>query len=483
MAMRSLTGEESGRGAWTSVGAVVVVAVIAGGNLLWWLGDRPDPEPMTEAARLGVLQDDRDRAQRAEQEAARAKAVATAAAADPALGPAPKRVEVTAAQVKKVPLAPIAVPTERLVTIQPGETLTAALGRLFIHGPTAARVVKAYSTLRKPRRLQVGQRLFARFESPSPMDAEGLISLVVAPRRRRAGVTVVRRTKADRHEYVAKEGGVPGSLMRRALRCGIGASLSRSLSRCGHGPGLASLISVALGRRMSLRSDVRAGDEIRVVFDELVAAGERVRYERLLAISYRGQRRKLTGIYFDDGRGRADWFAASGSALEPMFLREPVSGGRHTSSFGMRLHPILGVRKMHNGTDFAAATGTPIKAAADGKVIKVKSGGAAGRHVRIKHLFGYQSEYMHLSRFARRTRVGAAIKKGQVLGYVGTSGRSTAPHLHYGIIKNGNYIDPVQTHGIPGIGVAARDKKRFAEHAAELMKLLRALDDGGSGDT
>jgi len=315
------------------------------------------------------------------------------------------------------------------------------------------------------------------------MDAESLVSLVVAPSGRGRGVTVERVRSEGTVGYKAREGGIPGTVVRRALRCGVATSLARSLQRCGHGRALVGMVAAALRSRVSLRSDVRPGDELRVVYDELVAAGERVRYERILAVQYTGERARTLGVYFDNGRGTADWYAPTGDALDPMFLREPVGGARLTSGYGMRMHPILKVQKMHHGLDFAAPTGTPVRASADGRIVRVTSGPAAGRNIRIQHLLGYRSEYLHLSRFARRAKVGKRVKKGQVIGYVGSTGRSTAPHLHYGVSRGGTYLDPVKTFAIPGRGVAERDKKAYSAHAAKMMKLLRALQDDGSGDS
>jgi murein DD-endopeptidase MepM/ murein hydrolase activator NlpD len=471
------------RSALPSIGAIVVVVAVVAGNSWWLLHDEPTAPPMSEGERLQVLQDDRERVQQAAEEQEAARAEANRPDNTVATEPKVEKLELSAAQVARRPVVPLPQPIERLASVRPGDSLTSALQRLFIHGPTAYRLVAAYSKLRKPRRLQVGNLLFARFDSPSPMDAESLISLVVAPKRGGKGITIERRREGDKTTYVAKEGGLPGVVERRALRCAITASLSRSLQRCGHGPSLASLVSSGLAARLSLRSDVRRGDEARIVYDELVAAGEHVRYERVLAIRYRGERKLLTGIWFDDRHGRADWFLPSGAALEPMFTTSLVAGARLTSGFGMRLHPILGVRKMHNGTDYAAASGTPVRAAADGTIVKASSGGAAGNHLRIKHQGGYLTEYMHLSRFSRRSRPAKKILKGQVIGYVGSTGRSTAPHLHFGVIKGGSYVDPMSIREVAGIGVAGRYKARFDRHAEEVMKLLDALDKDGSGDS
>ena len=471
------------RGTLPSIGAVLVVAAVVAGNSWWLLRDDQTAPQMTQTERLQVLRTERNRVERA----ALAEEVARREGNRPddsvAVQPNAKKLELSAAEVERQPVAPVAMPTERLVSVQPGDSLTAALQRLYIHGPTAQRVVSAYAKLRKPRRLQVGSLLFARFDSPSPMDAESLLSVVVTNKNGGNGITIERKRDEEKTTYLAKVGGIPGIRERRALRCTVTASLSRSLQRCGHEAGLATLVSSALGTRLSLRSDVRRGDEIQVIYDELVGAGKRIRYERVLAVRYRGQRSKMTGIWFGSDKGGGDWFTPEGMALEPMFTSNLVAGARLTSGFGMRLHPILKVRKMHNGMDYAAPTGTPVRAAADGIVTKTARGGAAGNHLRIRHALGYQTEYMHLSRFSRRSRRGKRVRKGQTIGYVGSTGRSTAPHLHFGVMKSGTYVDPLSIRNVAGKGVATRDRKRFEQHVTTMMKLLTALDEGDIGDT
>lgn len=476
------TGTRRGPGALPSLGALIVVLVVLGGNS-WRMSRRTAaPASMSESERLGVLRVDRAHAEQ-QQRRAELTVHPPAVSETPATEPPQRKVEIAAARVDARPIVPALAPTERIVQVQTGETLSGALERLFVHGPTAYAVIKAYSKLRRPRHLRVGSHLFARLDSPSPMDAEALRVLVVAPPNGSRGVTITRSRASGKATWLATEGGVPGTVVQRALRCGVSTSLGRSLQRCGHGQQLTAMVSAALGPRVSLRSDVRPGDELRVVYDELVAAGERVRYERLHAVQYHGERAQVLAVYFADGAGRGDWYAADGSALDPMFLREPVGSARLTSGYGMRLHPILGVRKMHFGLDFAASTGTAVRASADGRVIKVASGGPAGRNLRLAHALGYQTEYMHLSRFARRATSGASVRRGQVIGFVGSTGRSTAPHLHYGVLRAGKYVDPVTTFAVPGVGVSERDRPAFELHAARMRKLLRALDDEGIGDS
>jgi len=474
----TIIGKERERGASLqaipSLGAAAVVVAVLIANSWWMLRSEPEPTQMKQVARLQALQKDRDRSvQAAAEEAARLEQPApTPKLVIPANTPRP--LELSEAEVKAVPQPPRPVPAERSAVLKAGETLSAILDRLFVPASTAGVITNAYRKLRNPRRLRPGQRFWGRFESPSPMDAESLISLVIAPSGPGQGVTIERQREGGLTHYVAVEGGLPGHQVRRALRCGIVGSLTTSLMRCGHGQKLAARVATVLRARLDLRTDLRPGDELRVVFDELIAGGERLRYGHLLAVTYTGRRSSLVALYYDNERGRSGWYDKRGEAIEAMFLRRPTQG-RLTSVYGMRMHPILHVMKPHLGIDWAAPTGTPVRAAADGKIIAVATGAAAGRYLRMEHGRGYKTEYMHLSRFASRSKRGARLRRGQVIGYVGSTGRSTAPHLHFGARRFGKHIDPALLRDIPGEGVARRDRRAFMAHARELLALLDAL--------
>ncbi|MEM7071641.1 MAG: M23 family metallopeptidase, partial [Pseudomonadota bacterium] len=142
--------------------------------------------------------------------------------------------------------------------------------------------------------------------------------------------------------------------------------------------------------------------------------------------------------------GTTGFFNATGQSAQRALLKTPISAGRLSSAFGMRRHPILGYNKMHKGIDFAAPIGTPIFAAGDGVVEKIGWNGGYGRYIRIRHNATYKTAYAHLSRFSKQLKRGKRVLQGQVIGYVGTSGRSTGPHLHYEVIKHKTQINPAK---------------------------------------
>jgi murein DD-endopeptidase MepM/ murein hydrolase activator NlpD len=161
-----------------------------------------------------------------------------------------------------------------------------------------------------------------------------------------------------------------------------------------------------------------------------------------------------------------------------LFLRQPLQVGRQTSNFGMRLHPILHKMKAHFGVDFAANVGTPVYAAGDGHLVSAERAGAAGNVVRVRHDGGYLTEYMHLQRFATSVKPGDVVHKGQVVGFVGSTGLSTGPHLHFGVKHNSKYLDPASLGGVVQPAVGSRERNAFEAESKTLLDLLSALGKG-----
>ena len=190
------------------------------------------------------------------------------------------------------------------------------------------------------------------------------------------------------------------------------------------------------------------------------------------ALSVGGQ--FLEGYRFVVAPGEVAYFDRSGRSLRKFLLRTPVDGARLSSRFGMRKHPILGYTRMHKGVDFAAPTGTPMYAAGDGKVVAAKRNGGYGRYIQIHHTNEYSTAYAHLSRFAKGMTPGRRVQQGQVIGFVGTTGRSTGPHLHYEVLRNGAQINPLQLKQPANQQLAGADLERFR---AEVARIDRLRDD------
>jgi murein DD-endopeptidase MepM/ murein hydrolase activator NlpD len=228
---------------------------------------------------------------------------------------------------------------------------------------------------------------------------------------------------------------------------------------------------------VDFQRDLQPGDRFEVLFERLYdARGKAVGTGAIAyaALTLSGRTIKLYR-YLSAGAQSAEFFTERGESVKKAVLRTPVDGARLSSGFGMRLHPILGYTKLHRGIDFAAPPGAPIMAASDGVVASAGPSGAYGNLVVLRHAGVYETAYAHMSRIARAITPGTPVRQGEVIGYVGATGRATGPHLHYEVRINGEPIDPVAIETQPGQALAGQDLVRFPELARTVDRQLAAL--------
>ncbi|MGD8331486.1 MAG: peptidoglycan DD-metalloendopeptidase family protein [Acidobacteriota bacterium] len=347
-----------------------------------------------------------------------------------------------------------------------GDSLAAILAR---HGVDAGEVQRWWRAARPTRdlsKLAVGQKLELSFSEENQLvrlgyqigDSERLIverespdgfrtrleepNVVVAP--------VGARGTVDTSFYdAARDAGIPESVISEMV----------------------DLLSV----RIDFGSRVRPGDRFRVLYEgRHDENGRRLRPGRVLVAEYQGARQSVSAFLYEDSQGRTAYVDGSGRTLDDSLLRYPLKFTRITSTFSYsRFHPILKKRKPHLGVDFAAPYGTPVRAIGSGKVKWSAWKGAFGRHVEIDHGSGMISAYSHLSRIHPSARTGAHIERGQIIGYVGRTGRATGNHLHFAIFENGRYTNPLKARR--SSPVANVDPGRFAAQHAVLSEQLRAM--------
>jgi len=191
--------------------------------------------------------------------------------------------------------------------------------------------------------------------------------------------------------------------------------------------------------------DIRANDSFRVLYDEQFLNGEKLGNGPILAAEFTNQNTTYRAVRYTNKEGDSNYFTPKGKSMRKAFLRTPVDFARISSHFNLkRRHPILNTIRAHKGTDYAAPTGTPIKAAGNGKVVYAGVKGGYGRTVIIRHGQSYKTLYAHMYRYGKGIRTGKKVKQGQVIGYVGSSGLATGPHLHYEFYKNGAVRNPVR---------------------------------------
>jgi murein DD-endopeptidase MepM/ murein hydrolase activator NlpD len=220
--------------------------------------------------------------------------------------------------------------------------------------------------------------------------------------------------------------------------------------------------------------DVQPGDRFRVVFERLVSPEGELRLGRILASDLEVAGRRLTAFRFDSG-GRSALFDAEGNSLRRAFLRAPVEFRRISSTFARaRRHPVLGTFRRHQGTDYAAGRGTPVMAASEGMVLRAGRAGGYGNLIELRHRSGITTRYAHLRGFARGVRAGARVSQGQVIGYVGSTGLSSGPHLHYEFRVNGVARDSRRVALGNGEPLPAARRPAFERERDRLLALLAA---------
>ena len=249
------------------------------------------------------------------------------------------------------------------------------------------------------------------------------------------------------------EAKIKSSLYSSAIKNSIPASLIIDFARI-------------YGFEIDFQRDIWKNDSFQIIFEkflnekkELVDTGN-ILYANLVLQG------KEHPLYFFKSENMTDYYDERGQSIKKTLMKTPINGARLSSKFGKRKHPILGFTKMHTGTDFAAPTGTPIMASGDGVVMKASWCGGGGNCVKIKHNSKYSTVYAHLSKFGRNIKKGSKVKQGQIIGYVGSTGMSTGPHLHYEVIENGKKINS-QTLKLPsGKTLKGKERKKF-----EIVKL------------
>jgi murein DD-endopeptidase MepM/ murein hydrolase activator NlpD len=198
-----------------------------------------------------------------------------------------------------------------------------------------------------------------------------------------------------------------------------------------------------------------------------------VRPGRILAARYSNGLHEYRALYFEQAEGRGGYYRPDGSSVRRQLLRTPLNYRRVSSRFSRsRLHPILKVRRPHLGIDYAAPYGTPVWVVADGTVFFRGYSGGLGNVVKVRHANGYVSYYGHLSRYARGLKVGQRVQQKEVIGYVGSTGISTGPHLHYQLMKNGRSIDPAAVRTPAGAPIPTAGREAFAQLRDELLREL-----------
>jgi murein DD-endopeptidase MepM/ murein hydrolase activator NlpD len=359
---------------------------------------------------------------------------------------------------------------EVLDTLRRGETVGALFQRHGVADLDLARFDPAHTL--DPRRLRAGIVFSFRRTQPDSMPTSVRIRTtperLVTFTRAAAGWTAGAETIPWRAEPVRIEGGIDNSLYEA-----LDAQVGDDLLDAGDRVRLAWDLADVFAWQMDFTRDIQPGDRFAVLFERLTSREGEVRFGRILASDLTISGKRLTAIRFDSA-GSAAFFDSDGASLRRAFLRAPLAFRRISSTFARaRFHPILGTWRRHEGTDYAAAPGTPVMAAGDGVVLRAGQSGGYGNLIEIRHRNGITTRYGHLRGFARGTHAGSHVSQGQVIGYVGETGLATGPHLHYEFRVNGVAQDSRRANVGHGAPVRAALRPAFEQTRDSLLALLR----------
>ena len=228
------------------------------------------------------------------------------------------------------------------------------------------------------------------------------------------------------------------------------------------------------GFQVDFQRDVWKDDSFQIIYEEYIDDENKVvDTGEIIFANLNLQNQDLQLYKYEYDKNKIDYFDENGKSIRKTLMKTPINGARLSSSYGKRKHPILGYTKMHTGTDFAAPMGTPIMASGDGKVTKAGWCGGGGNCVKIKHNSTYQTVYAHMSKFGQGIKRGARVKQGQIIGYVGSTGMSTGPHLHYEVIENGKKINS-QKLKLPSGKILKGNERRNFEVAKIKIDVLKS---------
>jgi len=372
-------------------------------------------------------------------------------------------------------------PRDVSITLANGEAFVDALTRAGVRAEDRNAAAYALGKLYNMRRLRPSQEIKLTLAEPNRTFFQDISSphafpsyLLALDFRIDAENRILLKRRAD-GAYDAEETATPLTTRIAAIEGRIDGSLYLSAKQLGAPDEVVAGIAQMFAYDVDFQREIFGGDEFEAIFEvryddagRMVGGGEII-YGRL---KWRG-RQKEKGYYRFDaaGVGNPDYFDEKGESARRLLMKTPVDGARLSSGFGTRKHPILGYQKAHKGVDFAAPRGTPIMAAGDGVIERAGPYGSFGNYIRIRHAQGYKTAYAHLNSIKRGVRTGVRVRQGDIIGYVGTTGRSTGPHLHYEVHLQDKPVNPQKLNIATGYELRGAELNSFRVRRDEIDAL------------
>ena len=374
----------------------------------------------------------------------------------PAAGPAPA----------SEPQEPLAVWQE--VTVKSGDSIAAIFARFDIPPRQLHTLLQQGGPTEHLKKIYPGQTLRIMSSAEQglmrlsyPIDR--LNTLEIARNDDAFDVSTVTLTPEFRSKNAS--GVIDSSLFLAAGKAGLSDTLTMELAGI-------------FGWDIDFALDIRKGDRFTVLYEEMYADGENIGNGTILAAEFINHGKRYQAIRYTDAGGKTDYYSLDGKSMRKAFLRTPVEFSRISSGFSLgRKHPVLNTIRAHKGVDYAASTGTPIKATSDGKIVHRGKKGGYGNTIIVQHGSKYSTLYAHMSKYRSGLTTGSRVKQGQIIGYVGSSGLATGPHLHYEFRVDGVHRDPLRVK-LPGADpLANKYRDDFDKKAEALMAQLDLVRD------
>ncbi len=358
------------------------------------------------------------------------------------------------------------------VTIEKGSSLSKIFAQYSLPTSELDQILKLGSDAKSLTRLRTGESISLELSNEQTGDAQlqrlsyklGLDRTLHIVRTEEGDF----KTEVEQHplEY------------RQALGHGIiHDSFYNAATEAGVAPDIVMQLADIFGWKINFLTDIKDGDSFSILYESVYKDGEKVTSGDVLAASFTNNGKLYQAVRHSDSNGNTTYYTPDGKSLERGFLRYPVEFSRISSGFShARLHPVLNVVREHKGVDFAAPSGTPIHASADGKITFQGWKGGYGKVVMLQHDGVYSTVYGHMSRFDPSLSQGDSVKQGQVIGFVGATGYATGPHLHYEFRINGQHQDPLSAQLPEAMPIAANQRARFMSESAQLMAQLTRLE-------
>ncbi len=349
------------------------------------------------------------------------------------------------------------------VRLQRGENLVSLFDRLLLKPKEIISMLGALSSAERRRlsKMSIGTDIYI-----SLVDGERLQELIVMEspikgrryyRNDKGGVSVAKHQTEYTSKYKYNGGIITSSLYQDGINQGMSGRLILNFADI-------------FAYDMDFANDVRSGDSFSMLLEDLYVENRSVKEDTIAVAEFINNGKKILALRYTNSVGQVGYFTPKGESMRSRFLRMPINLARISSRYNpKRRHPVLKIVRPHNGVDFAARRGTPIFTTGNGKIYKIGNNGGYGKTVIINHGDGYTTLYAHMSGYAKGMRKGKVIKQGQVIGYVGTTGVSTGPHLHYEFRIRGRHRDPLRVKFNRSVKLNKRELPRFLKHSEELL--------------